>query len=109
MEDSSSSPGSSSSQAHRGAKSKTAEPERKDFWDSFGAPVVDDSGGGGQHATVASSFAGSGASGRNSPAKQQQGRASPAPPSLAKGNAIGTAAMRKGGIKEKEEDKWEDF
>ncbi|KAI4128873.1 MAG: hypothetical protein LQ338_002502 [Usnochroma carphineum] len=80
---------------------KAAEPEHKDFWDSFGSPVADDRpdnkparGGVG------------GMSGRNSPIKQQQGRASPAP--AAKANAIGTAAMRKGG-KEKEEDKWEDF
>ncbi|KAI4181547.1 MAG: hypothetical protein L6R41_006554 [Letrouitia leprolyta] len=95
---------------------KTVEPEHKDFWDSFGSPAAEDSAGSTtneKHATVR----GGGVSGRNiSPVKQAaqgrtsspatRGRASPAP--SAKGNAIGTAAMRKG-PKEKEEDKWDDF
>lgn len=90
MEDTGSGAGRGSSRPKAGA-----EPEHKDFWDSFGAPVTED------HSTARP--AKSGMSGRNSPVKQ--GRASPAP---GKGNAIGTAAMRKG-AKEKEEDKWEDF
>ncbi len=47
---------------------------------------------------------GGNAGGRESPIRR--GRASPAP--SGKPNAVGTAAMRKGG-KEKEEDKWDDF
>ncbi|KAI4101974.1 MAG: hypothetical protein L6R37_004690 [Teloschistes peruensis] len=58
-------------------KTNKQEPERKDFWDSFGGSGPADGGG----------------------------RVSPA-----KGNAIGTAAMRKGGKeKEEREEKWEDF
>ncbi|KAI4175924.1 MAG: hypothetical protein LQ346_007982, partial [Caloplaca aetnensis] len=80
-----------------------ADPEKKDFWDSFGSPVAEDN----SHAasTVKPQATKNTVSGRNSPIKQQ-GRASPAP--ATKPNAIGTAAMRKTG-KEKEEDKWEDF
>ncbi|KAL8760623.1 MAG: hypothetical protein Q9194_007781 [Teloschistes cf. exilis] len=72
---------SSHPQSHS-TKTNKQEPERKEFWDSFGAPAPasDD-----------------GVLGR--------GRVSPA-----KGNAIGTAAMRKGGKeKEEREEKWEDF
>ncbi|KAL8828324.1 MAG: hypothetical protein Q9170_006653 [Blastenia crenularia] len=85
----------------KGKSRAVAEPEHKDFWDSFGSPGGDDSN--------------ADTSTRNSPIKQApgrasspltKGRASPAP--SAKGNAIGTAAMRKG-PKEKEEDKWDDF
>ncbi|KAL8935391.1 MAG: hypothetical protein Q9216_005452 [Gyalolechia sp. 2 TL-2023] len=95
---------------------QAVEPEHKDFWDSFGSPpaaaATEDHGS----ANVKKpAVKGGGVSGRNSPVKQVQGRtsspvtrgrASPAP--SAKGNAIGTAAMRKG-PKEKEEDKWDDF
>ncbi|KAL8758935.1 MAG: hypothetical protein Q9184_003779 [Pyrenodesmia sp. 2 TL-2023] len=78
-----------------------AEPEKKDFWDSFGSPVAEDN----HTAPTVKSQVRSTMSGRNSPSKQPE-RASPAP--TPKPNAIGTAAMRKTG-KEKEEDKWEDF
>ncbi|KAL8648751.1 MAG: hypothetical protein Q9210_004801 [Variospora velana] len=103
-------------------RSRTAaEPEHKDFWDSFGSPV-----GGGAEDSSHTHPAAAGSkppqlarnngmmSGRDSPVKQQQqqqGRGSPAPSAqTAKGggNAIGTAAMRKVG-KEKEEDRWDDF
>ncbi|KAL8997717.1 MAG: hypothetical protein Q9188_006263 [Gyalolechia gomerana] len=89
---------------------KAVEPENKDFWDSFGSPATDDGG-----STNTRSAVRGGVNGRGSPVKQVQGRASspatrgrasPAPG--AKGNAIGTAAMRKG-PKDKEEDKWDDF
>ena len=50
------------------------------------------------------SMAKGGISGRESPITR--GRVSPAP--SGKSNAVGTAAMRKG-VKEKEEDKWDDF
>ncbi|KAL8919024.1 MAG: hypothetical protein Q9208_006990 [Pyrenodesmia sp. 3 TL-2023] len=94
-----------SASAHPNPTSRTpraaADPEKKDFWDSFGSPVAEDN-----HAAPAvKPQARSTMSGRNSPVKQP-GRASPAP--AAKPNAIGTAAMRKTG-KEIEEDKWEDF
>ncbi|KAL8646128.1 MAG: hypothetical protein Q9226_007005, partial [Calogaya cf. arnoldii] len=83
------------------ARSRTAaaEPEHKDFWDSFGAPVGDESGGVG---VGKGGKVGGNAGGRDSPITR--GRASPAP----KSSAVGTAAMRKG-AKEKEEDKWDDF
>ncbi|KAL9025052.1 MAG: hypothetical protein Q9196_006060 [Gyalolechia fulgens] len=89
---------------------KAAEPEHKDFWDSFGSPATEGSG-----AAIVEPTVRGGVDGRISPGTQAQGRASgpvtrgrasPAP--SARGNAIGTAAMRKG-PKEKEEDKWDDF
>ncbi|KAL8632559.1 hypothetical protein Q9189_001711 [Teloschistes chrysophthalmus] len=78
VEDSSTtSPSTHTLSSHPSSQSRshpTREPERKDFWDSFGAPA-------------------------------DGGRVSPA-----KGGAIGTAAMRKGGKeKEEKEEKWEDF
>ncbi|KAL9045716.1 MAG: hypothetical protein Q9214_001290 [Letrouitia sp. 1 TL-2023] len=80
-------------------RSKTAvEPERKDFWDSFGSPTED------ENKSAPRQTVGVGASaGRGPSPTAQQGRSSPAP---GKGSAIGTAAMRK---KEKEDEKWEDF
>ncbi|KAI4253689.1 MAG: hypothetical protein LQ352_003549 [Teloschistes flavicans] len=97
---SSSSHSASNSHAHpttnASARANKVDPEHQDFWDSFGAPtsnnddhdVTKPEKGGTRTAAV-------GGSGRNSPAR---------------GNAIGTAAMRKGAReKEKEEDRWEDF
>ncbi|KAL8732276.1 MAG: hypothetical protein Q9166_002848 [cf. Caloplaca sp. 2 TL-2023] len=96
------------------SKSKAAvEPEHKDFWDSFGSPVGDESSSSVKAGGVGGKIGGVGGSGRNSPISR--GRASPAPqgrasptPVTGKPSAVGTAAMRKG-AKEKEEDKWEDF
>ncbi|KAL8896679.1 MAG: hypothetical protein Q9207_007595, partial [Kuettlingeria erythrocarpa] len=95
-----------------------AEPEKKDFWDSFGSPVAAEGDNHHHHHHHAASTVKASpqqatrntvSGGRDSPIKQQQqpGRASPAP--VTKANAIGTAAMRKTTGKEKEEDKWEDF
>ncbi|KAL8778864.1 MAG: hypothetical protein Q9213_007218, partial [Squamulea squamosa] len=107
--------GSGSNVSQTTARSKTAaEPEHKEFWDSFGSPVGDQNGalkagGIGGRGEMSGGTAGSG---RNSPATR--GRASPAPQSRAspapigKPSAVGTAAMRKGG-KEKDDDKWDDF
>ncbi|KAL9610847.1 MAG: hypothetical protein Q9167_004487 [Letrouitia subvulpina] len=81
-------------------RSKTVvEPERKDFWDSFGSPTED------ENKPVLRQTVGAGASaGMGASPAAQQGKSSPAP--AGKGSAIGTAAMRK---KEKEDEKWEDF
>ncbi|KAI4271287.1 MAG: hypothetical protein L6R38_006903 [Xanthoria sp. 2 TBL-2021] len=100
---------SSHTTSHTGARSKTrtaAEPEHKDFWDSFGSPVAEDesSGAGAGKGGMMSGKAAGNTGGRESP--MTRGRASPAP--TGKPSAVGTAAMRKG-AKEKEEDKWEDF
>ncbi|KAI4181093.1 MAG: hypothetical protein LQ348_005088 [Seirophora lacunosa] len=123
VEDSSSSAPPSSSSSHHNhppassSRSKPApEPDHRDFWDSFGSPVVGDGGGGGGGSGGGKPPAATrnNAGGRtHSPVKQQQqGRgASPAPPGT-KGNAIGTAAMRKGVVgkeKSKEEDQWDEF
>ncbi|KAL9012143.1 MAG: hypothetical protein Q9173_003074 [Seirophora scorigena] len=91
-----------------------AEPEHKDFWDSFGSPVVGSGVDCGKPLAAAARNNGMSSGGRNhSPVKQQQGRgASPAAAPRTKGNAIGTAAMRKvvvGKEKNNEEDKWDDF
>lgn len=89
-----------SSSTSSATRSKTAvEPERKDFWDSFGSPTEDES------KSAPRQTVGVGASTVRGPSPAaQQGRSSPAP--AGKGSAIGTAAMRK---KEKEDEKWEDF
>ncbi|KAL8965530.1 MAG: hypothetical protein Q9197_006469 [Variospora fuerteventurae] len=135
VEDSTSPPPYSSSHLtsrHPRSKTAAAEPEHKDFWDSFGSPVAGGAEDNNHTHPPAAAAAGSKPpppqlarnngmmmSGRdNSPVKQQQqqqqGRGSPAPSSAqtAKGgggNAIGTAAMRKVVGKEKEEDRWDDF
>ncbi|KAL8879550.1 MAG: hypothetical protein Q9192_008211 [Flavoplaca navasiana] len=108
------SPHPSSHPTNSNAKSKTApEPKYKDFWDSFGEPVEEGGksvGGGAGRGGMSGMGMGTGggmggnAGGRESPIIR--GRASPAP--IGKSNAVGTAAMRKG-VKEKEEDKWDDF
>ncbi|KAL8995811.1 MAG: hypothetical protein Q9169_004531 [Polycauliona sp. 2 TL-2023] len=91
---------SGSSASH--PRSKTAaEPEHKDFWDSFGSPA----GGAEDEGTMGKEGMGMGGKaggGRDSP--MTRGTASPVP----KSNSVGTAAMRKG-AKEKADDKWEDF
>ncbi|KAL8769370.1 MAG: hypothetical protein Q9209_004597 [Squamulea sp. 1 TL-2023] len=107
--------GSASNASHTTTRSKTAaEPEHKDFWDSFGSPVGDESGAlkvgskggrGGINGGIAGNVRDSPAT-RGSASPTPQGRASPAP--TGKPSAVGTAAMRKG-AKEKEEDKWDDF
>ena len=95
--------GSNTHSSHIATRSrKPAQPEHKDFWDSFGSPVGEE-GGGAKGGTGARGGI-SGGSGRNSPVTR--GRASPAP--AGRPSAVGTAAMRKG-PKEKEEDKWEEF
>ncbi|KAL8839306.1 MAG: hypothetical protein Q9176_004486 [Flavoplaca citrina] len=108
------SPHHSSHPINTNAKSTTApEPERRDFWDSFGEPVDERGEGAGAGAGrggmaggmgMAKGGMGGNAGGRESPIRR--GRSSPAP--SGKTNAVGTAAMRKGG-KEKEEEKWDDF
>ncbi|KAI4246833.1 MAG: hypothetical protein L6R42_009805 [Xanthoria sp. 1 TBL-2021] len=98
---------SSHTTSHTGARSKTAaEPEHKDFWDSFGSPVASEENSGTAKGGSGGMMGGKGGiSSRESPMTRRG--ASPAPPT-GKPSAVGTAAMRKG-AKEKEEDKWEDF
>ncbi|CAL8583649.1 ADP-ribosylation factor GTPase-activating protein gcs1 [Xanthoria parietina] len=80
-----------------------AEPEHKDFWDSFGSPVASEESSGAAKGGMMGEKGG--ISSRDSPMTRE--RTSPAPAGKPSA-AVGTAAMRKG-AKEKEEDKWEDF